>query len=323
VIDVVFYEVFKEEEVCLKKYLPKELKVEFYQETIQEAKHSSLPASVISIRTQSIIPKQWSKDLSGIITRSQGYDHLINFLKTLGSEIPCGYLGNYSSRSVAEHAAMTMMILLRKYKRQTKQFVTFNRNDITGNECLGKNVLVVGVGNIGSQIVDMVKGLKMPVKGVDVKKRLKDLQYVNLSSGLAWADVVFCALSLNKQTQGMLSYDVLSKARPGCVFINISRGEISPLKDLKRLLEEKMLNGLAMDVFEDEQIVAGELRDKKIKKSKLTQELLELKKLDNVVMTPHNAFNTIEALDRKSKLTADSVTSFLKRSKFPNSVPIN
>ena len=60
------------------------------------------------------------------------------------------------------------MALLRKLPAQMQHFTSFNRDDLTGSECAGKKLLVVGVGNIGSEIVKLGLGLGMAVRGVDL-----------------------------------------------------------------------------------------------------------------------------------------------------------
>ncbi len=319
--DVVFYETFKEEEEALRKYMPEQVHALYVTQTIQGAGHKKSPAKLISIRTQSYIPPSWANELSGILTRSQGYDHLVAYRREIKKEISCGYLGNYCARAMAEHAIMVMLMLLRKAKAQLRKFETFDRDHLTGGEAQNKKALVVGVGNIGSQIVDIVKALKMPVKGVDVVKRVKDLQYVSLESGVAWAEVIFCALPLTDKTEGLLDYQLLKKAKPGVTFINISRAETSPIKDIKKLLDEGVLGALSLDVYPEEGVLAGYMRGNTKNKTKTIDTILELKDKENVLFTPHNAFNTKESLELKVRLSAQSVVAFLKAGKFPTAVP--
>jgi hypothetical protein len=80
-LDVFFYEAFQEEVEALKRYLPTNIEAEFTWKTIQEQGDREPPASVISIRTQSVIPTSWAAKLSGILTRSTGYDHIKAYLQ--------------------------------------------------------------------------------------------------------------------------------------------------------------------------------------------------------------------------------------------------
>ena len=322
-IDVMFYEAFEEEEQEIKRILPEDIQSGFTPKTVQEKGDSRLPATLISIRTQSRIPLDWSRGVKGILTRSQGYDHVLAFRRESKVNIDWGFLGNYCARAVAEQAALMAMALLRKLKRQEKNFISFSRDGLTGLECKGRKVLVVGVGNIGREIVDIVRGLRMAVKGVDLVPVLKDLDYVPLSEGMAWADVVFCALSLTEQTNGMLNYRAFEKANQGLIFVNIARGEISPIKDINRILDEGKIAGIGLDVYPQESFLADSLRARHPVETPQGKIILELAKNERVLLTPHNAFNTKEALGQKASLTVESVVSYLNEGIFPCPVPVS
>lgn len=321
-IDVMFYEAFEEEEQEIKRIFPADIQAGFTSKTIQEKGDSHSPAKLISIRTQSRIPLGWSQDMKGILTRSQGYDHVLAFRRKSKENIDCGFLGNYCARAVAEQAALMMMALLRKLKSQQKNFISFSRDGLTGLECKGRKVLVVGVGNIGKEIVDIACGLKMAVKGVDIVPDLKGLDYVSLSEGMAWADVVLCALSLTEETAGMLNYRAFGKVHQGVIFVNIARGEIAPIEDLKRLLDEGKIAGIGLDVYPQENLLADSLRAGQPAETPQGKIVLELAKNERVLFTPHNAFNTQEALEQKASLTVESVISYLNKGIFPYPVPI-
>ena len=315
---LVFYEVFREEQTALRNFLPKHIRARFYPTTIQNTADQGLQPEIISIRTQSRISTAHAAFLKGVLTRSQGHEHLFGFARR--TKIPCGYLPCYCSRSVAEHAVMAMMALLRKLKVQLKNMRTFDRENIMGSECRGQKALVIGVGSIGSEMVDILKGLRMSVRGVDTVRRLKNLRYVSLSEGVAWADVIFCALPLTAKTKGILNYHLFKKAKKGLIFINISRGEISPIGDLRKLLEEKRLGGLSLDVYPQESLWADYLRGTSRKLTKDIRVLLALGGKDNVLFTPHNAFNTRESVERKAYLTIQSIKLFLLNGQFPQAV---
>ncbi|MCK5180290.1 MAG: hydroxyacid dehydrogenase [Candidatus Omnitrophica bacterium] len=320
--DVMFYEVFEEEGREIKRILPKDIQAGFTSKTIQGEGALLLPAPLISVRTQSRIPLDWSQGLKGILTRSQGYYHVVAFHRESKTDIDCGFLGDYCSRAVAEQAALMMMFLLRKLKKQENNFISFSRDGLTGLECKGRKALVVGVGNIGKEIVDIARGLRMAVKGVDIVETLQGLDYVTLSEGMAWAEVVFCALSLTEKTDGMLNYRTFEKACQGVIFVNIARGEISPVEDLKKLLDEGKIAGIGLDVYPQECLLADSLRVQQPVESSQGKIVLALAKNEKVLFTPHNAFNTKEALGQKASLTVAAVVSYLKKGRFPDSVPI-
>ncbi|VAW18828.1 hypothetical protein MNBD_BACTEROID05-1211, partial [hydrothermal vent metagenome] len=197
-----------------------------------------------------------------------------------------------------------------KFKKQVKQFECFDRDNLTGKGCFHRNVLIVGVGEIGAKIGDLAKGLGMNIKGVDLIERCSNVEYVSLSDGLIWADVIFCALPLTEKTNNMLGRGVLRKTKNKPIFINISRGEIVSLGELGGLLDEKVLGGFACDVFSQEAELALKLKSKKEKF------VLGLSQRENVIFTPHNAFNSEDALERKASLTVHSIKEFLKNKQF-------
>lgn len=320
-IDVIFYEAFEEEEEAIKELLPDGISAQFTDKTIQESGDGNPPAELISIRTQSRVPKHWAKDVKGILTRSQGYEHLLAFRQECNAGISLGYLDNYCARAVAEQAILAMMALLRKLKKQIDHFSAFDRNGLTGRECRGRKVLVAGVGRIGSEIVDAAKGLRMDVKGFDIDPKLVGLSYVSLEEGIGWADVVICALPLTEETEGMLNYQALQKARPGLIFVNISRGDISPAEDLEKLMDEEILGGVSLDVYPQEPVLAQHLRNGQEGATNIERAVMGLYRRGQVLLTPHNAFNTEEALAQKASLSVDAIIYHIEHGSFPCPVP--
>ena len=143
-LDVKFYEVFLEEEKAIKKFWPSKYNAQFTLKTVQESNDDVVPAKIISVRTQSYIPLEWSDFLKGIFSRSQGFDHLIKYKKESNTLASCGYLESYCSRAVAEHALLAMMFLYRKIKSQIKCFDCFQRDGLTGTEVKEKKAFGCG-----------------------------------------------------------------------------------------------------------------------------------------------------------------------------------
>ncbi len=320
-LDVFFYEAFEEEARELKRFLPAGISADFTSKTIQEHPQRELPAPIISIRTQSHIPPAWSQDLRALLTRSTGYDHLQAYKAAVCRAIPCGYLPTYCARAVAEHAAMLWMSLLRKLPQQVEQFKKFHRDGLTGHECEHKTLLVVGVGQIGYEVVKIGVGLGMNVMGVDVVQRHSDVHYVGLEQGLSRAHVVVCAMNLTPLNQGLFHFERLQGFRKGCIFINIARGEMSPTRDLLRAVNEGILGGVGLDVYEKEIALATALRSGETPIDDSATAVFELARLPNVILTPHNAFNTRESVERKAEQTMQQVGHFLKHGFFLWPVP--
>ena len=315
-MDVFFYEVFAEEEKALKELLDNTFTYEFTSKTIQESGHLTPPARIISIRTQSVVPESWADNIEGILSRSTGHDHLTKYLAGIKRHLPCGYLEEYATRAVAEQAIMLMMALLRKFPQQINQFSSFNRDGLTGRECAGKNLLIVGVGRIGGEIAAIARGLIMNVKGVDPVVRHPQMVYIDKIEGIRWADIVICAMNLTPENTGYFSRDLLMHGKKGLIFINIARGEHSPAADLLKLLEEGHLGALGLDVYENESTVGVSLRNCMAYQSREAEIIRRIMNYPNAILTPHNAFNTWEAVQRKALFTIEQIMYFLENHDF-------
>ncbi|MDI6849978.1 MAG: NAD(P)-dependent oxidoreductase [Candidatus Saccharicenans sp.] len=319
-MDVYFYEVFEEEARLIKSLIGGRLVFGLTDRTIQESGHAEPPARLISVRTQSVIPVQWQDRLDGILSRTTGFDNLRTYRSLISSPVALGYLEEYATRAVAEQAILLMLALLRKLPRQMNQFRHFDRDGLTGLEVQGRNLLVIGVGRIGGEVVKLAQGLGMKVRGVDIVRRHDFVEYVERDEGLEWAEVIICAMNLTAENYHYFTYDLLKKARPGVIFINIARGEHAPLADMLRLVKEGHLGGLGLDVFEDEPEVGTALRTGQLEGADRARIVAELLRFPNVIFTPHNAFNTAEALERKVRFSVDEIFYFLEHRAFRHSV---
>ncbi|MBN1764109.1 MAG: hypothetical protein JW860_02535 [Sedimentisphaerales bacterium] len=320
-MDVFFYEAFDEEEQALKRFLPADIRAGFTWKTIQEYGVSEPAAQVISTRTQSLIPVEWASKLTAILTRSTGFDHIHAFLKKSSHRIACGYLPLYCHRAVAEQAMVLWMALLRKLPGQIESFKAFHRDCLTGHECAGKTLLVVGVGNIGFEVVRIGQGLDMDVLGVDIVKKHEGVNYVTLDEGLAKADIIVCAMNLTCDNYGYFNHQLLKRARHGVVFINIARGELSPSDDLLQLLQENHVAGVGLDVYNHESELAVSLRNGTPTNNPEVKATLDLARHANVILTPHNAFNTHESVERKSDQSIQQINHLRQTGQFLWPVP--
>lgn len=311
--DVFFYEAFEEEAAALRHYLPADFNAGFSAGAIQECGHDVPLAPVISIRTQSQIPLSWSGSLKAIISRSTGFDHLTEYRLRTGTAAQLGYLPLYCARGVAEQALLLWMALLRKLTQQTRQFETFNRDNITGREAFAKTLLVVGAGNIGGEIIKIAQGLDMQVWAVDPVQKHAFASYGEYDEVLPAADIIVCAMNLTATNYKYFRYETLCACKPGAIFVNIARGELSPAADLLRLLEEGLLGGVGLDVYDEEKDLAIALRSGSAPRTDEARAVLKLRARADVICTPHNAFNTQEAVERKSEQTVQQLLAMRGR----------
>ena len=310
--DVYFYEAFAEEETALRAALPAGIRAGYTRLTIQEAGAANIPpCPLISIRTQSQIPSAWIGPLQAVLSRSTGYDHLLPY----GDALQCGYLPLYCARAVAEQALLLMLALLRKLPAQRRNMAHFDRDGLTGLECLGKTLSVFGVGNIGHCMASIGTALGMHVLGVDIVQRHDDVTYCAPDAALQQADVIVCAMNLTPRTRAYFNRDRLRMTPPGVIFINIARGEMALLADLAALLQSGHIVGVGLDVFDNEAAIAVDFRRNTTTTTE-TDLLRTLLSDPRVVLTPHNAFNTAESVARKAADSARQVTHYQTHRQF-------
>jgi D-lactate dehydrogenase len=316
-LDVYFYEAFAEEADELRSLLPAHISAGYTDATIQEAGHAKPPSRLLSVRTQGVIPLDWAPRIGGILSRSTGFDHLAAYAKLAkGHSIEYGHLPLYCHRAVAEQAMLLWMALLRKLPRQVRQFRAFDRDGLTGPECQGKTLAVVGVGNIGREVAAIGVALGMKALGVDRNPVHSEIDYTPIEQALAAADIVVCAMDLNDSNVGYFDSAKWRQVKRGAVFVNISRGEISPSTALVAALDAGQLSGVGLDVYDHEPVLAVALRTGAATNDAEALAALDLAGRENVICTPHNAFNSTEAVHRKSLHSVQQIEEFLQTGKF-------
>ncbi len=129
-------------------------------------------------------------------------------------------------------------------------------------------------------------------------------------------------MNLTQQNKGYFNYDQLRKAQSLPFFVNIARGEFAPAEVLLRCLHDHILRGIALDVYDQESDLAVSLRSGQTTKNPKYSPILELAALPNVILTPHNAFNTEEAVQRKAEQSIDQIGHFLNTGTFRWSMPV-
>ncbi|MBU0756243.1 MAG: hydroxyacid dehydrogenase, partial [Planctomycetes bacterium] len=167
----------------------------------------------------------------------------------------------------------------------------------------------------------------MKVIGVDIVERHDFVDYLPMDAALPQADIMVCAMNLTENNAAYFDYPRLSRAKKGLVFVNIARGEMSPARDLLKLMKENRLGGLGMDVYNEESKLAVVLRgkNKDIPRNKNLEGEIEatlaLSNRPDVLFTPHNAFNTAESVERKAEQSVEQVVRFLEKGTFIWPVP--
>ena len=186
----------------------------------------------------------------------------------------------------------------------------------------GKTIGVIGCGHIGRHVARIAKGFEMDVL---VYERTPDnalakelgFSYASIDRIYSGADIITFHVPLNDSTKHMLSMASLKKLKKGCIIINTARGEIIDTRALIKGLEKKIIAAAGLDVLEGECYIREEkqvLSEKFSKECDLRAILQNhmLIKMPNVLITPHNAFNSREALERILRTTIGNINSFSK-----------
>jgi phosphoglycerate dehydrogenase-like enzyme len=167
-------------------------------------------------------------------------------------------------------------------------------------ELRGKTAAIVGYGSIGGEIGDRVRGFGMKVIGVDRRGGAPppgvEVMYASdqLHAALARADVVFVAVPLTAQTEGMIDAAALAKIPAGGYLINIARGKVIDTDALVEALASGHLAGAGLDVTEPEPLPPEH----------------PLWALDNVIITPHLGGTSDQVWERRMALIADNLRRF-------------
>lgn len=258
-----------------------------------------------------------------LCTMSTGVDHID--LKTAKKRgVTVSNVPEYGSNTVAEHTFALLLSISRKIPQSLSRIrlSDFSRQGLRGFDLAGKTMGIIGMGKIGRHVARIARGFEMNVLACDpflTKKQAKILCVgcVSLNKLLSESDVISLHAPLNDKTRHLLNTKNLKHVKKGAVLINTSRGALVETRALLEGLRNGTFSALGLDVLEDEGVIQEEkaLLHKAFSKKVNIRRILEehvLMDLENVVVTPHNAFNSQEALERILETTADNVKAYFK-----------
>ncbi len=310
----------------LKKRL-KGHKVSFYNESLtEENAKKAEKAEVVSAFISSKITKKVIArlpKLKMVTTRSTGFDH-IDLKECRKRKIAVCNVPAYCDVSVAEHAFALVLAVGRKVVESADKtrMGNFDLHGLRGVELEGKTIGILGTGKIGKHAIKIAKGFGMDVIAYDKfpdKKAAAEMGfvYVGLKKLLQASDVVSVHLPLTEETRHMISIKNIDVIKKGAIIVNTSRGAIIETKALIKGIKSGRILGVGLDVLEEEcemdeeaELLVDHFRQKCNLQTLLEQHILA--KMPNVVITPHNAFNTEEAVSRLISSTADNIIAFAK-----------
>ncbi|WP_431160519.1 2-hydroxyacid dehydrogenase [Flagellimonas beolgyonensis] len=242
--------------------------------------------------------------------RSTGYNNVsIKSAKRIGLKV--AYAPEYSPHGIAEHTVGLLLALNRKLVQANAQVNQYNFliDDLVGSDLNGKTVGIYGTGKIGSILVKVFHAFGCRVLAHDLMRNHYleshyDVEYLPLKEMCQQSDIISINVPLTHETHHIFNAELLGQFKKNAFLINTARGAIVKTKDLLKVLKKGQIQGYAADVYEFERgIYFKDLSQNGIK----DELLIELIAMPNVLLTPHQAFATHEALERIANTTIDNI----------------
>lgn len=248
--------------------------------------------------SEQVINKLAALGVNYIATRSVGMDH-IDADAAQHHQIKLANVPAYSPQAIAEHTVALALALSRclKVSNQNSGKFDFRLDPLIGFNFSGKTVGLIGLGNIGQAAARIFNGLGCRVIGYDVDfpGYLVNIKSVSLDELYSTADVISLHVPLTPSTKFMINEDSISRMKKGVMLINTARGALLKTEHVLAALKNGQLGYLGSDVYEFEKNLFFEDHIKDTKKDPMLEELMAL---PNVIITPHQAFLTREALQQ-------------------------
>jgi D-lactate dehydrogenase len=219
----------------------------------------------------------------------------------------------YSPYAVAEHTIALMLALNRKVHRAYNRARegNFALDGLVGFDMHGKTVGVIGTGQIGTVVAQILTGFGCPTLAFDpfpnAACRSLGVRYVELDELLAQSDIISLHCPLTPENKYTISADAIARMKNGVMLINTSRGALLDSVAIIEGLKSGKIGFLGLDVYEEEEAIFFEDRSGLILSDDVFARLLTF---PNVIITGHQAFFTREALLNIAATTIDNITRF-------------
>ena len=274
----------------------------------QDIKSKISNCDAISIRTAKLSGEliNCSKNLKIISRHGVGYDN-IDLTASKEKNITLAITATANAIAVAEHVLFMLLNIAKRksmYDDSVKSGNFSNRNKLPKTiEIWNKNILIAGFGRIGQCLIKRCKGFEMnvfvydPFVSKEVVESLGGKKVENLEDSIKNMDAVSLHVPLNDKTKNLINYNLLRTMKKNCIIINAARGGIINEIDLDRALNENLIFGAGLDVFEQEP-------------PDLSNPLL---KNEKVFLSPHTAAFTEECMVRMGRETIQNIIDFFEK----------
>jgi len=215
-----------------------------------------------------------------------------------------------NTNATAEHALALIMSALRKipYANDTTHKGKWEKKNIKGTELSKKTLGIVGFGNVGVRLSNLVKGfgVNILVSSKSLESRKKDFPHVkNVSFDelISTSDIISFHCKAPSDGKPLISKEHYKKMKPTAVIINTARGNIVDENDLNAALNENLIAGAALDVYSKEPAKENILFNN-----------------PKAILTPHVAASTAEASIVVAEMAANQISDFLLKGTKINTV---
>ncbi len=273
---------------------------------------------------EAVIDKLSANSIQLIDLRSAGYDN-VDIAAAAKRNIKVMRVPAYSPQAIAEHAVALILTLDRKtYKAYNRvRENNFSIKNLMGFNLSGKTVGVVGTGKIGRAFCNIMLGFGCKVIAYDIKESAamieKGIEYKNFDNLLQVADIISIHCPLTEQTHHLFNSIAFAKMKVGAMLINTSRGAVIKTSHAVEALKRQQLGYLGIDVYEGEENIFFKDLSQTIVQDDLIERLMSF---NNVLITPHQAFFTKEAVEQIAITTIKNFTDFEKGIPLENEVKI-
>ncbi|ATD54727.1 D-2-hydroxyacid dehydrogenase [Clostridium chauvoei] len=251
---------------------------------------------------------KYAEKLELICETATGFNNIdITYAKEKG--IAVTNVAGYSTNTVAQHTFATVLALYDKlsYYDNFVKSGSYAKSGLFTDlskpfyELEGKTWGIVGLGAIGKRVAKIAEafGVNIIYYSTSGNNLNRDYKNVNFEELIKESDIISIHAPLNEKTKGLMSYDAIKKMKKNAILINMGRGPIVVEEDLAKAIEEELIAGAALDVFEVEPI-------------KEDNPLIRIKNKENVILTPHIAWASVEARERLFKEIIENIKAFYK-----------
>jgi D-lactate dehydrogenase len=295
--------------------------VQFTAVTADDAPAEYLDADVISVFVNSVLDvATLSKfpNLKLVVARSTGINH-IDIEHCRAHNIKVASANGYGEFAVSEFAIGLLLCLMRKIliANQDMRSGKIEMEKYIGRDIHGKTIGVFGTGIIGSRFARLAAAFGARVIAYD-RGRNPELsgivEYVELDALYKESDIIALNIPANAANYHIINADAIAKMKPGVILLNVARGELINSRALFDALVSGHVGGVAQDVLELESAMNSSVGIDALSRDQMeiVMHNEKMMHMENVIFTPHTAFNSAEAARRILDMTYDNIMDFLK-----------